>query len=535
MTEKKNTVYLDIDEDITELVGKIQASKQSIVALVLPKRAPVMQSIVNVRLLARSAKQNDKNIVLITSDPTVISHAGEVGMHVADNLTSKPYLPAKSAPAPALSAEDNDEELEIDQQAPAESSSASTASKVAASVAGTALASKGSKSSNGKKSKIKIPDFNKFRTLLIAGGIALVVLIAFLVWAILFAGSANVKLKTDTTEKVANITVKPDTKLDEVDVDAKTVPAKNEELREAGSEKVATTGTKDKGAKASGNVTLKNCGGSSASIPAGTGVSNGSSTYITQSSVSLSDGNFDGGGNCKSSGSHVGTVSVVAQSNGEQYNSGARSYTVAGFSSVTGQGDSMTGGSSQVVKVVAQADIDSAKAKILEKRKNDRDDLKKTLMKVEYLPVEESFASKESEVKISPAVGTEANEVTVSMTVTSSMLGVKESDLKKILDKEYEQELKDLGFDISNYGFDQARFTPDKDNKNIAVQTTISIGPKMDENEIKSMIIGRKSGEAEDILKNKKGIVEAQVKISPFWKTKVPTKENKIKVTVEKK
>ncbi|OGL30593.1 hypothetical protein A3F37_01850 [Candidatus Saccharibacteria bacterium RIFCSPHIGHO2_12_FULL_41_12] len=525
MAEKKNTIYLDIDEDITELVGKVQASNQGIIALVLPKRAPVMQSIVNVRLLSRAAKQNDKNIVLITSDPTVISHAGEVELFVAENLTSKPYLPEKPTPAVEPMADD-EEELEIDQVLPV----AGVAVAVAAKNMKNAKSAKGA-----KKSKIKIPDFGKFRTLLIAGGIALVLLIIFGVWAIFFAGSASVAIKTNTTEKTANVNIKLDTKLDEVNVDTMTVPAKNEELRVTDTGKAPATGTKDKGAKASGNVTLKNCGPNSATIPAGTGISNGSSTYISQQSVSLGDGNFDGGGNCKNSGSHVSTVAVVAQSNGEQFNSGPRSYTVAGFSNVSGQGDSMTGGSSQVVKVISQADVDSAKAKVTEKQKTAKDDLIKTLTKGDYLPIEESFTSKESGVQIAPAVGSEAAEVSVTMTITSSMMGVKEADLKKIVDKQYEQELKDAGANISDYGFGQARFTPDKDNTNVAVQTTISIGPKLDENEIKSLVAGKKAGQAEDILKKKEGVVEAQVKVKPFWKTKVPKKDKKIKVTIEKK
>lgn len=523
MAEKKNTIYLDIDEDITELVGKIQSSKQDIIALVLPKRAAVMQSIVNVRLLSRAAQQNDKNIVLITSDPTIVSHAGAVGLYVADNLTSKPYLPENSGQDE--SAEDEpEEELEIESEPAMQTAPASKPAKPAP-----------AKSKGARKSKIKVPDFSKFRTWLIIGGILLACLIFFGVWNFFFSGSASVKLKTDTTDKVANVDVKLDTSATEVDVDAKILPARQEEMKKNESEKVPATGTKDKGAKAGGTITLKNCGSQNATIPAGTGVSSGSSTYITQQSISLSDGNFDGGGNCKSNGSHVGTVNVLAQSNGEQYNSGPRSYTVAGFSQITAQGDSMTGGSSQVVKVVAQSDVDAAKSKISERHKSDLDELKKKLQKDSYLVIEQTYSYKESNPVISPAVGAEANEVTVSMAVTSTVMGVKEDDLKKIIDKEYEEELKTAQFNIVNYGLDQARYTPDKDNKNVNVQTTISIGPDIDEQDIKDTIKGKKSGEAEQLLQTKKGVVEAQVKLSPFWKTKVPKKDNKITITVEKK
>ncbi|NCU39258.1 hypothetical protein EOL96_09650, partial [Candidatus Saccharibacteria bacterium] len=63
---QKDVVYIDVEDDITAIIGKLKSSKHSIVALVPPKRTSVLQSAVNLRLLARSAEQHNKRLVLIT-------------------------------------------------------------------------------------------------------------------------------------------------------------------------------------------------------------------------------------------------------------------------------------------------------------------------------------------------------------------------------------------------------------------------------------------------------------------------------------
>ena len=64
----KDVIYIDIEDDITTIIGKIKASKQRIIALVPPRRTGILQSAVNIRLLSRAAKSADKTIVIITND-----------------------------------------------------------------------------------------------------------------------------------------------------------------------------------------------------------------------------------------------------------------------------------------------------------------------------------------------------------------------------------------------------------------------------------------------------------------------------------
>src|ERR1043165_8529377 len=89
----KDTVYIDIEDEITAVIDKVEAAKEKIVALVLPKRATTFQSIVNMRLLKRSADKADKKVVLITGEAALLPLAGAAGLHVAKNLQSAPAIP----------------------------------------------------------------------------------------------------------------------------------------------------------------------------------------------------------------------------------------------------------------------------------------------------------------------------------------------------------------------------------------------------------------------------------------------------------
>ena len=47
----KDVIYIDVEDDITAIVGKVKASKERIIALVPPKRVGVLRSAVNMRLI----------------------------------------------------------------------------------------------------------------------------------------------------------------------------------------------------------------------------------------------------------------------------------------------------------------------------------------------------------------------------------------------------------------------------------------------------------------------------------------------------
>jgi hypothetical protein len=549
----KKTVYVDVDEEITGIIDKVQTTGETIVALVLPKRATVLQSIVNMKLLKRAADQADKKIVLITSESTLMPLAGAAGIHVAANLQSRPYLPSPPDPkklnaapppetevpfdnepidpntpigdlAPASNANDV-EPIEIDNtpKAPAAAGTAGAAGKA------------GKKAKPPKDKNKKVPNFNKFRVLLFAG-LAAVLLIGFgSYWALAVAPKATVTLRTESSETMANASFTADTGQAQADIKSQTIPAHKEEVKKTESEKVPATGTKDNGTKAGGNISLRNCTDNKITIPEGTGISNGDITFITQSTAQLDSTIVKKNGvtQCQSDSQNV---SVVAQQNGEKYNLSPRTYIVSGFSSVLAQGDQMNGGTSKIVKVVSAADADAAKKRISDKQNAVVDELKKDLSTNGYRGIVDTFSTGTPAYSTSPAVGTEANEVIVSGDVTYSMLGVKEADLKLIVNDQVKDKVDTTKQSVLNYGFDEATFevgAKKAATTQLKVKTTLVAGPDINQADLKNLLAGKKGTDAENLMKSRPGITDAKVALKPFWVKKIPSKESKVTFIIE--
>ena len=62
------TFYIDIDEEITSIVDRLRKSKSKEVVIVVPKRAILIQSIVNLKLLKKEAESFKKELIIVTQD-----------------------------------------------------------------------------------------------------------------------------------------------------------------------------------------------------------------------------------------------------------------------------------------------------------------------------------------------------------------------------------------------------------------------------------------------------------------------------------
>ncbi len=541
----KKNIYIDADEEITGVIDKVIAAKEPIIALVVPKRAAIFLSVVNMKLLKRSAEQNDKKVVLITSNQSVLPLAGIVGLHVASNLSSKPYVPSAPKAESKKSTKADEESVEIDNTKPEEEPELVSEEIDALEVDNVPKEEKkqekkslksifASKDKHG--SKLKVPDFNKFRVILVAAGVLVLGLIIFGYWALAIAPKATVTLRGDTETKDLSFAIKADTVATDANLDDKVLPALKKETAKTETETAPATGQKDNGNKASGQVTLKNCSRSdgSVNIPAGTGVSSGGLTFITQAAVSLDPSIFTGGGSCISGSKKV---DVIAQQAGDKFNVSERSYTVAGFTSVTATGSAMTGGTSQIVKVISSSDIESAKSKLAQKQAGAIEELKASLTSEGFIPLADTFAVVDGAFVPSPDVDSEGTQVTVTVKKTYSMIGVKSADLKKLIEKlafdagidQSKQSILDDGLAsaVFQLGSTEGKIT------NVNISNKIIAGPQIDKDAIKAEIAGKKRGEAEQILQKRPGIKEASIETSPFWNAKVPKKVDKINLVIQ--
>lgn len=549
--DPKDTIYIDIDDDITAVIDKLQGSKKKIVALVLPKRATVFQSIVNMKLLKRTAENEKKNVVLITSEAALLPLAGAVGMHVAKTPQSKPEIPpAPMATTAAANAPEGDEDPELDKSASVASLSGVSDdddviqvdnSESDTSVAGNdgknAKKDKKGKDSKGKN-KLKIPNFDSFRKKLFLGIAALILLVVGIIMAFFVLPKATVTLSTNTDNINTNLTVVADPDVKELNTETGLLPAISKEFRKTDTEKVAATGEKDKGTRASGDVTLSiSCSDVDdfpMIVPAGTGVSANNLTFITSESISLS--NPGGGGGCTFSG----TGGISAERAGDQYNLvSGKSFSVAGYSAVSGvNNDATTGGTSKIVKVVTQGDVNKAQDAITKRAGTEApDDLKESIRRDGYYPIEETMNTSSPTVTSTPVVGAEANEVTVTSTTVFTMLGVKEDDIGKLIEEAAREEVEKNGQGIRDNGLNKANITvisrEATGRTTLSVQAIVVAGPDIDENSLKEEIAGKKRGEIQEKLKQRPGVNDVVVDYSPFWVTSTPGSADKITIVIE--
>ena len=230
MYMNKEVIYLEPEDDITDVLTKLQRAEQKLVALVPPKKATILRSVVNMKLIARTAKDCEKVAVIVTGDPAVIKLAMATRIPVAKTLQSRPMVPTPEMLQESKSSEQViDEDLAEKSENSAQSAenaqnpakSASNATSKTAKTASEApegtldasdadgavtldLTDEGPRCGRGEKVKnppnpVKNPPkppqkasvLEKYRKWIILGSVTGVLLIIFLVWAFVFAPSRH--------------------------------------------------------------------------------------------------------------------------------------------------------------------------------------------------------------------------------------------------------------------------------------------------------------------------------------------------------
>lgn len=549
-TEKKDTIYIDVDDEITSIIEKVRSSPQKIVALVLPKRATVLQSIVNMKLLKRNADNAKKKLVLITSEAGLAPIAGAVGLHVASTLQSKPAIPpppvdpTHSEPVGEVNMADgqnldpNKPVGELAGLPPAEEETINVDDEPTPDEKAAEGAAPAKKSSKG----FKIPNFNKFRMRLILGIAGLLLLLIGFYVANFVLPRAEIIVRTDTQNISSEFAFMANPNIETIDEEENMVPSTNRELKKSDSQKAPATGQKNVGEKATGTVRIYNCNqidklaDNNRTVPAGTAVSSGNFNFILSESVEVKPSKYIG--NICQEDEKSDPVEVVAQNPGSSYNLDARDYSVSGFSSMTAEGSDMTGGTDEIVKVVSEDDIDKLRQKIINSFTADaKQELSQLLESESLIPLEDTFQVGDPIVVSSPDADDEADEITVNVTMNFSMLGVEEANMNKLIEKSLDEQVDFNQQQIVDNGLKDALFKIERQRDggvvDYSLETVATLGPRLDGQTLRDEITNKKRGEVENIIKNRPGVKETEINLSPFWVSKTPRNVEKINVIIE--
>lgn len=531
--QQKDVIYIDVEDDITAIIGKVKGAKEKIVALVPPKRTGILQSAVNLRLLARAADHADKRLVLITNNGALSGLAASAKIPVAKNLQSRPEI----ATVPETEADDEDvidgEQLPVGDHAGMARSNDETipASSVdSIDIDGDVPPPAPKRAAAGKpkaKKGIKVPDFGTFRKKAVLFAGLGVLLITFLVWAIWFAPHATVVVSAKTSDQSLRT---PVTLGDDLTTDSEKTTIKSVSKEEKVSQSVDfdVTGTKDVGEKATGTVTFSTSSISDlgTTIPANTQLTTASGlSYLTTQSVTITISNYNGA-----------TAGIVASEGGTKYNgatgalSGAPGKIASSISAAT------AGGTDKTIKIVLQADVEKAKKQIADQN---TDEIKKKLVSgfgPDVFVIDSSFTASGGDVQSSPGVGEEAASGKAKLTreMTYVMTGVPKDELNSYLDDAFTKTLTNKSQQrVYENGAKEAKFDDFKSGERTAtasLSTTGQIGPRIDDEQIKELVKGKRFGEIEGDLKAIDGVSDVKLNLSPFWVQSVPNDVKKISI-----
>lgn len=538
---KKDVIYIDTEDDITSIVGKVKAAQHKVVALVPPKRTGALQSAVNLKLLQRAAKSADKQAVLVTNDKALKALAAGVKIPVAKNLQSQPEL-LTADKAPQLSDDDDvihGEDLsvgELSETAPKKADEDTI--ELPKSLDEDIAEESGKKAKDAKKGKKNpIPNFNDFRKriFLIAGGVLLLAL--FLVWAIFFAPRATVEIaaKTSPVEVDLPVTLQPN---GTTDAENGIIRPEVAQIKKSNTADFTATGKKEVGEKASGTITMTNSYTTSPiSVAAGTAFTASSGLVFYSNSAVTVPGYTDPGGGKVPGSAKVG---VTASAIGSKFNLGSQSYSSAA-GGVSATGSTMSGGSSKTITVVTREDVQKATEQL-----SDQDEgAAKKELKAEFdtntmTVINESFKAAAGSPNASPAVGAEASRGKVTAETTYTQMAITNRDLNAVLDnylkeqakKSKKQRVYDNGSkDIRFINFDSAP----GGTSTVRLSTTGYIGPSINEKQLAKQLEGLNYGEIQDKVKSIEGVENVDTKFWPFWVNKAPEGKVTIKFTVSNK
>ena len=548
----KDVIYIDVEDDITAIIGKVKGSKEKIVALVPPKRVGVLQSAVNLHLLARAASQNSKHLVLISNNTALSALASAAKIPVAKNLQSKPEL----AEIPALEVDDGEDIID-GAQLPIGEHARTADEKVAmgAAAGSTSAAIEEALSENaaekpvralppapgqapGKpraKSGVKVPNFNTFRkkVVLIAGGAVL--LIVFFVWAIFFAPHANVIISARTTDASANAKVNFVAN-GTTSLSTSTIAAVSKQQKQDANLSFDATGKKDVGEKATGTVSLSKQSLTPTVIPAGSQLTTATGLVFTTNSDATIPASTVGGSCFPTACAGSVTVGITASAAGTKYNGASGSMGGAPSSASASLTSPTAGGTDKTITVVTADDVQKATDQLAGQSS---DSIKKQLsdqLKTNSVVLDATFKADRSQVQPSPAVGEEASGGKAKLTgsVTYSMMGVNKTELSRYLDAYFAKQLEGKEEQrVYDNGKDKATFTDVTEVQNVFsgnVVANAKVGPKIDDDAIKNAAKGKRYGDIQSNIESIQGVDNVDVKFSPFWVSSAPNDVKRISV-----
>jgi hypothetical protein len=546
-------IYLEPDEEITSVIDKLTAAGGGKVAIVVPKNSTLFQSLVNLKLLAKQAKESNKVVTLITGNKVGQRLASQVGIESYANLgtvkaaplpestaTTVPasvaeetltdgtpvhrYIPPKTGEAEPADAPETVPEPTPEESAepptPVEAEPVPTSDLPPEPSAPITPKTEGASddlppivSRVGRPKRefhFEIP----WKSVIAA---AILLLLAFGVTYVLLP-KATVTVTLPATAVSAAVTLEARTVSDGGD---KTLVGNLLTVEKSLTKQITATGKKDIGTKATGTLAFKNCEDTNSYlVQAGRQIrtSDLSKVFLANSSVTIPPGSFSAGGTvCNSTSVNI---SVTAEHPGEAYNVTSNGFVITGMSTRISGSGTTSGGSTKQVTVLSQEDVDKAFAE-LEKQATEESTTELKAKAESQTLLDGSLIQTVKERQADKNVGDQVDTATARYALELAVIvfdgQVAEEHLTSALNAQLEEGQR---LEMPTETPARLSFKSYSDDKSVMSFEVSGSGygvPDVGKDELAKAVRHKSKAAAADELKNKYGAEEVLVDIRPSW------------------
>ena len=511
---EERRIFLEPDDEITDVIDKLEQADKDIVVLIIPKSATIFQSIVNLKLIKRKADEWNKRLAIVTDSQHGRKLAEQVGIGVyrktkVDKIVQeegkKKAVNETKERFPLASMKKKEEKEE--ESAPEEEGSSPTEKPT-----------KGKVSTWTKRFLVGV-----IIALILAGGVA----------AYLYLPKATVQVRLNGKEQKDSfdLIIKESKKLETDQVWGEVVETTVEV-----SEEFDATGHKEVGGRANGRITVSNYWSSDPQLLiANTRFIHNSTNQLfrTTSAVTIPGTEVVEGETVPG----TTTVTIRADGVGDSYNVSAGRFAIPGLpaskqSKIYGQSDNnLTGGYEKEILVVSQQDYQQAKEKLNKELEGELENQFRE--EIGDKTVLEKRAERVLQEEASPKIGEEAGSFTLTIQKRVTTLAYSEEEFLQAVKDKFDRRSSDDRELVLDGLSDQITIkTTELRLKEKEGQLELDINgitiPRLDEEILRKNIVSRTRPEGEKYLIGYSQIEDAKIDLWPFWAKRVPSRQNRI-------
>lgn len=519
-------IYLEADDSIAEAVARLQRAKSNDIVLVVPQRALLFQSPINLKILKRQTELLGKTISLVSRDEVGRNFANQAGFKVLEKLgeevSESPGEIVEQAPPEEmpLRASSKHPTIKYKKYEP-RPQDLKTAARITPTESDALSPSPAIRPPKTTRQRIKLERHHQVFIGFVVIGLIVLGSVGFF---ILPKAHASIEVQSEPFSKQFTLLL-----ADEQDLQAAGPNVLTGRFIEVTREKDSSfdaTGEENKGEKATGKVTVVNYTGSIQGLVANTRFrSPNGLIFRLQSEVLVPP--------ARSGNPGKASVAAVADEGGTKYNvSSPMKLTIPGLGSagidlVYGEVEgAFAGGTDDITKVVSEEDINKAKEEASKNISVAAEAELSDLLKRGEKVTPEFIQNDVIDVMPSVSAGAKKDQFDVRVQSRSWTILVSQNDLSDAIanaaafevpegKQVTENTVKNAKIEVAESNFLSHRIT-------LVVTLDGRIGPKLDQKEIVASLANKSIPEGEASLRDLPEVTSATIEIWPTFITRIP-------------